>query len=121
VAIARVGCAEMAAAYRIVQLADELNLCVADADQRYAPRETDEGRLILCLDYNWATGLCIFPGSTSGRWHAIRDECGPGGEQPTEIVYNVSNAQRCPRGGYPHPVRRFAVCATLHKWPRRPD
>lgn len=114
-AIARVDCAALKAAYRIVQLAEEPNLCVADVDQRYAPRKTDEGRLILCLDYNWATGLCIFPGSTSGRWHAIRDECGPGGEEPTEVLHNASNAQGCPRGGYPHPVRTFAVCATLHR------
>lgn len=112
--IARVDCATPAAAYRIIQLADEPSQCVADTDQRYAPRKSDQGRHILCLDYNWATGLCIFPGSTSGRWHAVRDECGPGGEEPTEILYNTGNAQGCPRGGYPHPIRQFAVCATLH-------
>ncbi|MBU8820348.1 hypothetical protein KL864_31190 [Mycolicibacterium goodii] len=115
VTIAALDCAVPEAAYRIVQLADEPNQCVADADQRYAPRKTDEGPHILCLDYNWASGLCIFPGTTSGRWHAIRDDCGPGGEQPTEVLYGVSNAQGCPLGGYPHPVRKFAVCATLHQ------
>ncbi|MDX1876087.1 hypothetical protein SBI67_28545 [Mycolicibacterium sp. 120266] len=115
VTIKRVDCSTMDAAYRIVQLSDEPHQCVADVDQRYAPRKTDEGSLILCLDYNWATGLCIFPGATSGRWYAIRAECGPGGEEPTEVLNNVSNARGCPRGGYPHPVRRFAVCSTLHK------
>jgi hypothetical protein len=115
VTIKRVDCSTKDAAYRIVQLSDEPHECVADVDQRYAPRKTDEGSLILCLDYNWATGLCIFPGTTSGRWYAIRAECGPGGEEPTEVLNNVSNAQRCPRGGYPHPVRKFAVCSTLHE------
>ncbi|WP_157897262.1 hypothetical protein [Mycobacteroides franklinii] len=111
VAAKSIDCSDQQAAYRIFQLADDPSECAVDSDQRYAPRKTDEGPLILCLDYNWAKGLCIFPGDTSTRVHAIRDVCGRGGERPTEILYDVGNAQQCPTGGYPHPARRFTVCS----------
>jgi len=108
----RINCGDKAAAYRIFQLAEQPGDCAADSDQRYAPKQTDEGRFILCLDYNWAHGLCIFPGSAHGRWHAVRDDCSSGGERPIEVQYDTANAQGCATGGYPHQVRRFTICAT---------
>lgn len=111
--VQQVNCGDKSAAYRIFQLAEQPGDCAVDSDQRYAPRRTDEGSLILCLDYNWAHGLCIFPGNSHGLWHAVRDDCRSGGEQPIEVRYDTANAQGCPTGGYPHQVRRFTVCSTL--------
>ncbi len=111
--VQKISCGDKSAAYRIFQLADEPRDCAADSDQRYAPRATDEGNLILCLDYNWAHGLCIYPGSARGPWHAVRNDCHSGGERPVEVQYDTANAQGCPTGGYPHQERRFTICSTL--------
>lgn len=111
VTVHKANCADKSAAYRIFQLAEQADDCAVDSDQRYAPRQKDEGNLILCLDYNWAHGLCIFPGSSHGLWHAVRDDCKSGGQRPIEVQYDTANAQRCATGGYPHQVRRFTICS----------
>lgn len=108
--VQRIACSDKSAAYRIFQLADHAGDCAEDADRSYVPANADEGNLVLCLDYNWVGGLCVFPGNSSGRWHAVRDDCQPGGEKPLQVQYDVVNAQGCPTGGYPHQVRRFTVC-----------
>ncbi|AMT70530.1 LppU/SCO3897 family protein [Mycobacteroides immunogenum] len=115
VTIQKVDCSAKDATYRIFQLTRQSHECASDSDQEYAPKKTDEGDLFLCLDYNWSRDLCIFPGAATGRWHAVRDVCGPGGERPVKVLYGVANAQDCKAGGFAHPVRKFTVCTETQR------
>ncbi|WP_425315222.1 LppU/SCO3897 family protein [Tsukamurella pseudospumae] len=100
--------------YRIVQRAERPNQCPSDVDDRYYYSNSSE-QWTACLDYAWAHESCLIISKDGfAEWADCR-QAKQGTERPTEVLGGVTDARKCPDGGFAHAQRRFAVCTSPAK------
>ncbi|BAX97143.1 putative lipoprotein LppU [Mycobacteroides stephanolepidis] len=96
--------------YRVVQITRKPWECVNDADQHYY-KNKDGSEFSLCLDYAWGSKDCLLMSDHGVTRSKCEHNAAGRVERPLTVVENASNITVCPTGGYPHPTRRFVVCA----------
>ncbi len=96
--------------YRVVQIARKPWECVNDADQHYY-KNKDGSEFSLCLDYAWGSKDCLLMSDHSVTRSKCEHNAAGRVERPLTVVEDASSVTVCPTGGYPHPTRRFVVCA----------
>lgn len=107
--LAEVDCAK--ASFKIVQIADLPNSCVADSDERYFKGiAKDNISYALCLDINWRPDSCVEMKSDA-RPKVV--ECANRKDvfRATRVLSNTIEPAACGAdSAVIHPNRRFAVC-----------
>lgn len=109
-----VDCGSPLNTYRIIQRVNTPQECVSDSDRTYYHNSKQTGQFTACLDLVWDGSSCISLGQPVTKV-ACNDPGAPKKIKPLKVVLNTINVDDCPSGGYPHPVRRFAICTEIQK------
>ncbi|WP_420872668.1 LppU/SCO3897 family protein [Mycobacteroides salmoniphilum] len=104
-----VDCGSTLNTYRIVQRVNTPEECVADSDRTYYHNSKETGQFAACLDLAWDTAACINLGEPVSKV-SCGDPTAHQKVKPLRVILNTPTLHGCSSGGYPHPVRRFAIC-----------
>jgi hypothetical protein len=110
-----VSCESGKPGYRIVQRVSTPAECPSDVDDRFYKSDGAK-QWTACLDFAWPREGClsIAEGAFS-TWVECNDPKAVGAERATEILEDVTTVEKCPFGGFAHPLRGFAVCSETNR------
>ncbi|MDR3659469.1 MAG: hypothetical protein P4L86_03470 [Mycobacterium sp.] len=109
-----VDCGSPTNGYKVIQRVSTPDQCPKDVDQKFYMNPA-EGQFTACLDYAWSAKDCLSIGKVTAVRVACNDAGAPDRQKPLNVVLDSINASDCPETGFPHPVRRFTVCAERQK------
>lgn len=96
--------------YIVIQQVHNKDQCVADADYKFWSTTADGHEYAVCMDYHWIRDTCLSITKRDSHRVSCNDASQPGREKPVRLVTDTTSLDRCPDGGFAHPVRKFSVC-----------
>lgn len=105
-----VDCGSPTNGFKVIQRVSTPDQCPADVAQKFY-MNPDEGQFTACLDFAWSAKDCLSVGKVTAVRAACDDTSKLNREKPLKVILNTTTNAGCrPTGGFPHAVRKFAVC-----------